>query len=135
TPGRVRVTWVFAGRDLARCRSSAREIRRLAARFGGEIELRALAVDADSGLVRSFFHLQRITPAVEFLDSATTPALRRLRWPGLYVVRGERVERVYPGVPLDDDASIRARDVEPAVASLLGRPDVESIPRLEKGGP
>lgn len=118
----VRATWIFDGADLLRCRSSARELRHLQARFGDGVEVRAIALDADSAYVRSFFRLQRVHAPVLYLDrDAARSALPGAVAPALYVTRGGRIEAIYPGVPLDDSESIRKRDVEGRVLALLGR--------------
>jgi hypothetical protein len=121
--GVVRVTWVFDARDLLRCRSSARELRHLQARFGTKVEVGAIALDADRSSVESFLRYERVTSTVQYLGSDDASAPAGIRWPALYLVRGRRVEAVYLGAPRDDAQSIRTRDVETMVASLLGRSD------------
>lgn len=121
----VRVTWVFDARDLLRCRSSARELRHLQARFGTKVEVGAIALDADRASVESFLRYERVTSAVQYRRSGDASAPAGIRWPALYLVRGRRIEAVYLGAPRDDAQSIRTRDVETMVASLLGRSDAE----------
>lgn len=125
---RVRATWVFDARDLVRCRTSARELRHLQARFGGEIEIAAIALDADRHSVESFLRYERIRPAVRFLSTRDGSVPPGVQWPALYISKGPRLEKVFPGVPLDDPKSLHARDVEGSVISLLGRSGVGGGP-------
>lgn len=122
-PGAIRVIWVFSGADLLRCRNSARELRHVDARFGLAVELTAIAVDASEHDVRSFLRAQRVPASVRHLRKSEAVAVRGIRWPAVYVVQGNIVKAAYLGVPLDDTRSMRLRDVEKVVASLLGRSD------------
>lgn len=117
----VRATWVFDGADLLRCRNSARELRRLQARFSDRVEIAAVAVDAEREPVESFMRSERIRAQVRYLGKGGSSDARGVQRPALYLVKGRTVAAVYLGVPFDDAESIKARDVEGAVASLLGR--------------
>ena len=123
----VRATWVFDGADLLRCRNSARELRRLQARFGERVEIAAVAVDADRETVESFMRNERIRAQVRYLESGGGRDARGVQRPALYLVTGRTVAAVYLGVPFDDAKSIETRDVEGAVASLLGRSGASRI--------
>jgi len=121
--GAIRVIWVFSGADLLRCRSSARELRHVDARFGRAVEVAAIAVDGSEHDVASFLRAQRVPASVRHLRRSEAVAVRGLRWPAVYVVQGSIVKAAYLGVPLDDARSIHLRDVETVVASLLGGSD------------
>jgi hypothetical protein len=123
----VRATWVFDGADLLRCRNSARELRRLQARFGERVEIAAVAVDAERETVESFMRNERIRASVRYLEGGGGRDARGVQRPALYLVKGRTVAAVYLGVPFDDAESIEARDVEGAVASLLGRSGASGI--------
>ncbi|HEX8831021.1 MAG TPA: hypothetical protein VF705_07650 [Longimicrobium sp.] len=118
---RVRATWVFDARDLLRCRSSARELRHLHARFGGAVEITAIALDADRPAVESFLRYERVQASVRYLSTRDGSAPAGIRWPALYLARGARIEKVFFGIPLDDTISLRSRNVEETVGSLLVR--------------
>ncbi|HEU4561422.1 MAG TPA: hypothetical protein VFS20_26450, partial [Longimicrobium sp.] len=100
--GAVRATWVFAGGDLLRCRSSARELRHLQARFGDRLEVAAIAFDADRKAVESFLRYQRVHAHVRYVTNNDAAEAEGLVVPALYLARGRRIATVYPGVPLDD---------------------------------
>ena len=134
-PAALRATWVFNDADLVRCRSSARELRHLQARFGHALETMALAVDADPGDVTGFLRVQRVGGPVRYIHrSEHRDEMARLQTPALYITRGDRIEAVYPGVPLDDDFSIKQRNVEGRVAALLGRTDVAAVTQRSDAG-
>ncbi|HET7464357.1 MAG TPA: hypothetical protein VFJ82_24070 [Longimicrobium sp.] len=120
SPTAIRATWALDGRELIRCRNSARELRRLQARFGDRIEIAAVAFDSDPASVESFLRSERVRARVLYLTTPARQAARGVKRPALYIVRGERIAAVFLGVPLDDTRSIQARDVESRVASLLG---------------
>lgn len=126
-PGAVRATWVFAGGDLLRCRNSARELRHLRARFGDRLEIAAVAFDADRDAVESFLRYQRVRAPVRYFTTSDAAGAQGIAVPALYLVKGGRIAAVYPGVPLDDPRSLKDRDVEGMVASLLGRSDASGI--------
>lgn len=127
-PAALRATWVFNDADLVRCRSSARELRHLQARFGRALETMALAVDADPRDVTGFLRVQRVGGPVRYIRRREhRDEMGRLLTPALYITRGDRIEAVYPGVPLDDDFSIKQRNVEGRVAALLGGPSFAAV--------
>ena len=123
----VRATWVFDGADLLRCRNSARELRHLQARFGERMEIAVVAVNAERESVESFMRRERIRARVRYLEPGENGDARGVQRPALYLVKGRTVEAVYLGVPFDDTESIKARDVEGAVASLLGRSGANGV--------
>jgi len=95
------------GRELVRCRNSARELRRLQARFGNRVEIAAVAFGADSASVESFLRSERVRATVRYLGARDRKTARGVRRPALYLVRGSRVAAVFLGVPFDDTQSIR----------------------------
>ncbi len=123
----VRATWVFDGRDLFRCRNSAGELRRLQARFGQQVEIAAVVFDGERESVESFLRNERVRARVHYLKTRDGSDARGARRPALYLSRGSIIAAVYLGPPLDDAESIKARDVEGAVASLLGRSGASGI--------
>lgn len=128
TESSVRATWVFSGRDLIRCRSSARELRGLQARFGGRVEIVAVAFRADRHSVESFLKRERVHAEVKVMGTIDEDEARGVRMPALYLVKGRTVAAIHLGVPMDDARSMRSRDVQSEVASLLGRSGASTMP-------
>lgn len=123
SPTAIRATWALDGRELVRCRNSARELRRLQARFGTRVEIAAAAFDADPAAVESFLRAERVRASVRYYSTPDRKAAGGVKRPALYIVRGSRVAAVFLGVPRDDSRSMEMRDVESQVASLLGGSD------------
>lgn len=116
----VRAIWVFEGGDLLNCRSSARELRHIQARFGDSVSVAAVAIDADPGYVRSFLRVQRVNVPVAYADrSRDSRRIEGLLAPALYLTDASRIVAILPGVPMDDPVSIHTRNIDARIDSLL----------------
>jgi hypothetical protein len=109
---RIGVTWTLRDRDLFACESAAYDLRALVREHGGRVAIRAIAIDADPGLVTSFLRKERLQLQVSYLSA-------------------QQYRRAYGGEPVPSVAvSQRGRLVELLNTGQLhvrGRRDTRSL--------
>ena len=67
-PAPVTVEWAFHRDDLMTCRTSARDLRHLRARYGSQLRIQVVAVDTDAEYVASLLRTERLEAGVTFLS-------------------------------------------------------------------
>ena len=121
-PGKIHVVWAFNTHDLLSCESPALALRHLKAHFPKEVELLAVAVGDDPGIVDSYMRRERLESQILRMQAGEfNREFSNSRLPALYVVRGQRIEEATSDSTWSDGSLRRVRSLETVVQALLPR--------------
>lgn len=118
--GRVTIAWAFRVEDLLSCSNSAMTLRHVKARFGDRVELVAVAVGEDPGIVDSFMRRQRLAPQIvrmskeEYEQAYTSDPL-----PSMHLITDGHIRNTAVDSTWVDGPTRRERPLEVAVGELL----------------
>lgn len=116
----VTIAWTFRADDLLSCSTAALSLRHVQAQFGDRVELVAVAVGPDPGLVSSFLRRERLDARVQRMDVREHarefgPALL----PSLYIITAGRVAETTSDSTWADGTKRRERPIARVVGNLL----------------
>jgi hypothetical protein len=114
----VGVTWTLRDREIFACESATYDLRALLRSYGGRVDVRVIAVDADPALIASFLRRERLDLRVSHVSTADyRRAFHSEPVPGVAVTqRGRLVENLNAG-----QMQVRERRDTSSLLEIVGR--------------
>lgn len=118
--GIVTIAWAFRVDDLFSCSNSALTLRHVKARFGERVNLVAVAVGDDPGLVDSYMRQQRLKPEVVRVDrGAYESLLGHAPLPSIHLITNGQIRHTAVDSTWTDGRTRREWPMERVVAELV----------------